>query len=293
MSARDGCSGKRLLVVPAGSTAAASPTGHSSGPSGTPHLQPAAGARCPPLVPKRASFPCTACGKTFPTQQAMGGHCSAHARTRLAAGQLLPVPAGWVVEPAAGAGGGFGHHGLPLLQGSSSSATIHRLAVAAAPYPSFLPFIHPLSSQVTRGRPCCLDLQGPTMAMWPAVPQIQAAPVPAAQLCWGMAAPFHPCTFMPPLPCNATVGVAPGLRAAACGTSANQPGGGGGGVRADLTTLQLGSGGGHGARKRTLLPLFEHGRRQRRRAAAVMDGGDEGGLQEGQDMDGLDLELGL
>ncbi|PUZ61173.1 hypothetical protein GQ55_4G252700 [Panicum hallii var. hallii] len=180
---------------------------------------------------------------------------------------------------------GFGHHGLPLVQGSSSSATNHSLAVAA-PYPSFLPFIHPLSNQVIGG-PSCLDLHGPTptMAIWSAVPKIQAAQVPAAQLCWGMA-PFHPCTFMP-LPCNATVGVAPGLRVAAC--SVNQLGP----VRADLTTLQLGSGGGNGAQKRTLLPLLEDGRRQRKRAAAVLDGGDEGGLQEGQDMDGLDLELRL
>ncbi|KAE8782341.1 hypothetical protein D1007_44301 [Hordeum vulgare] len=32
--------------------------------------------------PKRTSFKCFQCNKTFPTQQAMAGHCSAHTRAR-------------------------------------------------------------------------------------------------------------------------------------------------------------------------------------------------------------------
>ncbi|KAF0930548.1 hypothetical protein E2562_033315 [Oryza meyeriana var. granulata] len=61
-----------------------------------------AGAREPP---KRRSFPCKVCGKRFPSQQAMAGHCSGHTRasgaartTTTAARQLhlspspLPLP---------------------------------------------------------------------------------------------------------------------------------------------------------------------------------------------------------
>nr|TKW21228.1 hypothetical protein SEVIR_4G173900v2 [Setaria viridis] len=208
-------------------------------------------------MPKRTSFPCTACSKTFPTQQAMAGHCSAHNRTGLT-----------------------GHHGLPAAQGPSANS---RTPVVVLPYPSFSPFIHPLSNQVIRGPSTFLQLHGPrqTMAIWPpALQQIQAAP-----LRWGTV--FHSYTCMP-LPSNAatTMGVVPpGLRTA---YSVDRPGG----VRADLT-LQLGSaGGGSSAQKRTLQPLLEDGR-QRKRAAAVLDGSNEGG-HEGQEIDDdLDLELRL
>nr|XP_034592438.1 uncharacterized protein LOC117854247 [Setaria viridis] len=226
MSAQDtGCSGRQPLVV-AGATAAS--LGHASGSSGTSlSSQPAGTTRCP-RMPKRTSFPCTACSKTFPTQQAMAGHCSAHNRTGLT-----------------------GHHGLPAAQGPSANSRT--------------------------------PLHGPrqTMAIWPpALQQIQAAP-----LRWGTV--FHSYTCMP-LPSNAatTMGVVPpGLRTA---YSVDRPGG----VRADLT-LQLGSaGGGSSAQKRTLQPLLEDGR-QRKRAAAVLDGSNEGG-HEGQEIDDdLDLELRL
>ncbi|CAN6197850.1 unnamed protein product [Urochloa humidicola] len=252
-SAQDGCSGSQ----PLGPAATAALLGHASGSSSgsSSSSQPEGMTRCRPRMPKRTSFPCMACGRTFPTQQAMAGHCSAHNRT---AGQLLP------------AGGG------QVVQGSSAT---NRAPALVLPYPSFLPFIHPLmSNQMIRGPSSCLEMHGPspTMGIWPAMHQIQAPPVPAAQLFRGPV--FHSSnTFMP---CHATMGVVPGLRSA---YSANQPGA----VRAADLALQLGSEGGNTVQKRTLLPLLEGGRRSKR-AAVVLDGGGEGG-QEGD----LDLELRL
>ncbi|CAN6164116.1 unnamed protein product [Urochloa humidicola] len=272
MSRQDGCSGS-LPLVPA---ATAALLGHASGTSSGSSSQPAGTTRCRPRTPKRTSFPCMACGRTFPSQQAMAGHCSAHNRTRLAGHQLLPA-GGQVVQ-------GFGHHGLQAGAQGSSSATNHTPELVL-PYPSFLPFIHPLmSNQMIRG-PSCLDMHmhGPSTAMeiWPVVHQIQAPPVPAAQLFRGPV--FHSSNTFMSFPCHVTMGVVPGLCSA---YSMNQPGA----VRADLA-LQLGSGGGNTAQKRTLLPLLEGGRRSKR-AAVVLDGGDEGG-REGEHMDDLDLELRL
>ncbi|CAL5052673.1 unnamed protein product [Urochloa decumbens] len=271
MSAQDCCSGRRALVP----AATAPLLGDASGSSGS-SSQPAGTTRCRPRMPKRTSFPCMACGRTFPTQQAMAGHCSAHNRTRLAGHQLLPA-GGQAVQ-------GFGHHGLPAGVQGSSSAT-NRAPALVLPYPSFLPFIHPMmSSQVIRG-PSCLEMHGPspTMEIWPVLHQIQAPPpVPAAHLFQGPV--FQSYTLMP-MPCHATMGAVPRLRSSAY--SANQPRG----VRPDLA-LQLGSGGGNSAQKRTLLPLLEEDGRRSKRAAVVLDGGDGGG-QEGEDMDDLDLELRL
>ncbi|CAL5038335.1 unnamed protein product [Urochloa decumbens] len=267
MSAQDGCSGRQPLAP----AATAPLLGDASGSSGS-SSQPAGMTRCRPLMPKRTSFPCMACGRNFPTQQAMAGHCSAHNRTRLDGTQLLPA-GGQVVQ-------GFGHHGLPLgMQGSSAANSAPALVL---PYPSFLPFIHPMmSSQVIRG-PSCLGMHGPspTMEIWPVPHQIHQAP-PPVHLFQGPV--FQPYTLMP-MPCHATMGAVPRLRSSAY--SANQPGA----VRDDLA-LQLGCGGGNSAQKRTLLSLLEDGRPSKR-AAVVLDGGD-GGRLEGEDMDGLDLELRL
>ncbi|CAL5047584.1 unnamed protein product [Urochloa decumbens] len=271
MSAQDGCSGWQPLVP-----AATVPLlGDASGSSGS-SSQPAGTTRCRPLMPKRTSFPCMACGRNFPTQQAMAGHCSAHNRTRIAGTQLLPA-GGQVVQ-------GFGHHGLPGVQGSS--ATNHTPALVL-PYPSFLPFIHPMmSSQVIRG-PSCLGMHGPspTMEIWPVLHQIQAPPLPAPPAHLFQGPVFQPYSLMP-MPCHATMGVVPRLRMRSSAYSADQPGA----VRDNLA-LQLGCGGGNSAQKRTLLPLLEDGRRSKR-AAVVLDGGD-GGRLEGEDTDDLDLELRL
>lgn len=85
-------------------------------------------------------------------------------------------------------------------------------------------------------------------------------------------------------PCHAATAVLASLRHA---YPANQPGA----AQADLT-LRLGSGGSNSlGDKRQLMPLHED-ERHGKRPVVAMDGGDQSG-EEGNDADGLDLELRL
>lgn len=172
----------------------------------------------------------------------------------------------------------FGHHGLPAAQGQSTTS---RMPVAVVPYPSSFPFIHPLmTNQVMIRAPPCLALPSPSMPFWMmAQHQIQAPP--QAQLICGTV--LHSYTVMS-WPCHAATAVLASPRHA---YPANQPGA----AQADLT-LRLGSGGSNSlGDKRQLMPLHED-ERHGKRPVVAMDGGDQSG-EEGNDADGLDLELRL
>ncbi|KAL6592667.1 hypothetical protein ACP70R_049342 [Stipagrostis hirtigluma subsp. patula] len=288
----DGCSSSyRNDLLGAGMTmpaAGASPEERSSGASTCTTLR-RAGRRPPPRRrPKRTSFPCLSCGKTFPTQQAMAGHCSTHTRARLA-GQLQLPPAGnLVARPAAlhepsrlqvqcrRLAADEGHHGRAAAGGQGGHSAISH-APAVLPYTSYLPFVHSVSNQVARA-PVPVGIPVPNPGVWTAAHQIEAAQA-AAQLGW--ATVFRSCTVLP-VPCNAT-GAAPSPYPAR-----QQPGR----ARVADPTLRLGSGGGGDrAEKRALVPLLQE-RRECKRAVVVADGGDHGGNQ-GKGIDGLDLELRL
>jgi len=69
----------------------------------------------------------------------------------------------------------FGQHGLPAgVQGPSATS---RMPVAAVPYPTSFPFIHPMINQVMMRAPSCFALPSPSMPFWMmAQHQIQAQP---------------------------------------------------------------------------------------------------------------------
>jgi hypothetical protein len=170
----------------------------------------------------------------------------------------------------------FGQHGLPgAVQGPSATS---RMPVAVVPYPTSFPFIHPMINQVMMRAPSCFALPSPSMPFWMmAQHQIQAQP--QAPLDYDTV--FHSYTVMS-WPCHAVMAVVPSQRHA---YPTNQSGV----VQADLT-LRLGSGVGGNSRGDNM-QLLEDGRHGKRPMVA-MDGGDRSG-EEGNDADGLDLELRL
>ncbi|GJM99894.1 hypothetical protein PR202_ga17033 [Eleusine coracana subsp. coracana] len=238
--------------------------------------------------PKRTCFPCVACGRTFPTQQAMAGHSSTHSRAS-ARSSGEPLPDGTVVvNPHHGPGVAVagGHHGL---------RGVH-VPAAVVPRPShFLPFVHRNSrmmsnQQLPRVMPRIRLLGGastrPSMAdvtVLHAATSFRAADhhVLGTPVRWGPVFPYY--TLLPPLLPRYMASSVPVLSRA---SSVDQQ------VPLDLT-LQLGSGaggGGSGAQRRVCQSLDGDGGGAK--TGVAMDDGDRGG-QMGKDLDGFDLELHL
>ncbi|KAK3129086.1 hypothetical protein QOZ80_6BG0471370 [Eleusine coracana subsp. coracana] len=235
-------------------------------------------------------FPCVACGRTFPTQQAMAGHSSTHSRARSSGDPLPDGPV--IVNPPAsqsrhgpGVAVAGGHHGL--------RGGVHVPAAVVPPRPShFLPFVHRHSrmmsnqQQLPRAPPRVRLLSGastrPSMAdvttVLHAATSFRAAAhhVLGTPIRW---APVFPYYTLLPLP-RYTASSVPVLSRA---SSVDQQ------VPVDLT-LQLGSGaggGGSGAQRRMFPALDGDGGGGK--MAVAMDGGD----RSDQDLDGFDLELHL
>ncbi|KAL6909839.1 hypothetical protein ACP4OV_001498 [Aristida adscensionis] len=258
------------VLLPGGSSSAASPELSSGSSSCTMPLPPAA-MRSPPVLrkPKRNSFPCLTCGKTFPSQQAMAGHCSVHTRDRqLTAGQPQRPPGGVGVKPAFFPPRGMQGRELDVVV-AGSSATGRYVPAAVVPYASYyLPYVHSLG----------------TSQQVPRVPSVHAMPNPALWTAASRTAARYgrATSSCPVLPVagNAPTNAALSLSQA---YSVNQPGRG-----MVQTTLRLGSSrGGDRVEKRAWVPLLQEGRECKR--AVVGDGGDQGG----KGMEGLDLELRL
>jgi hypothetical protein len=245
--------------------------------------------------PKRTSFACMECGKTFPTQQAMAGHCSAHTR---AGARSAPFPT--AAPPVAPLNLPQHHHHVnavqywcPQVHVAPNTNPMPPLALRYAPY------ARPVGNQMMPRLPY-LDLNGrrSSRTLATAVPTTNPAFRPAAWAMPNVPAPgrlgwraFLPIYSAPP---PFGVNGAPPSDAM---SSTDQLGH----ARADLT-LRLGSGR-HHAQKGTL-PLLESlmesdGHQQsadRKRKLVISDGGDRGSNREKDhnlQMGGLDLELRL
>ncbi|CAM0912270.1 unnamed protein product [Alopecurus aequalis] len=268
--------------------------------------KPAARAR----KPKRTSFECLECSKTFPTQQAMAGHCSAHtragARTRRPPGYTnhLPAAAPVSVVPAAAPSNPLPlplppqhHHNVNAIQCWCPQVQV---SPSTIPMPvRYVPYARPTSNQMMvrqpyldpRGRRVSrrtLDPRTNYPAFRPAAGPMPNVPV-AGRLGWTAFVPIY--SVPPPFNMHG----APPSDAAS--STARR-----GRTRADVT-LRLGSGREH-AQTRTL-PLLEplmvsDGHRQqgagRERKLVTADGGGDQGRNKAKDqnqMAGLDLELRL
>uniref|UniRef100_A0ACD5VAD5 Uncharacterized protein n=1 Tax=Avena sativa TaxID=4498 RepID=A0ACD5VAD5_AVESA len=264
--------------------------------------------------PKRTSFACLECSKTFPTQQAMAGHCSAHTRAgarrvpvvRLG-GHLPPTTPVAVVaapsNPLPQPPHHYHHHSVNAVQYWTPQVAprtnpMPPLAIRYVPYarPASnsnqmvvrLPYLDPHGRR--GGRRLATNDPATNPAFRPAAWPIPMPTVPASgRLGWRAFVPLYGAP--PPFGVN----VAPPSDAA---SSTDRPGRR---LAADLT-LRVGSGRDH-AHKRTTLPLLRSlvasdGQQSDGRKCKLVntDGGGDRGSNGGKDqiqMGGLDLELRL
>lgn len=228
--------------------------------------------RLSPGKPKRTTFTCVACGRTFPTQQAMAGHSSIHSRARLN-DDALASPA--VVNPVPQLL--RTHHGLRRVHGHVPAMVNLR--------PSYLlPFVHRhhymMSNQLhgTNTPPPAVTVLDAATAF-----QTVAHPVQVMQVGWGPL--YHYYTLLPP---RYTASV-PVQSHASSAHHQQVP------VDAPSVPVQShafsGASGGSGAQRRRMFQSFVANGAARKTAVA-MDGGDQGG-QGSKDWDGSDLELRL
>uniref|UniRef100_A0ACD5ZMC0 Uncharacterized protein n=1 Tax=Avena sativa TaxID=4498 RepID=A0ACD5ZMC0_AVESA len=262
--------------------------------------KPAARARA--RKPKRTSFACLECSKTFPTQQAMAGHCSAHTR---AGASYLPATAPLAVIAAPS-------NPLPLPPHHYHQQSVNavqywtpQVAPSTSPMPPlairYVPYARPASNQMMVRLPY-LDPHGrrsgrrlatttgpaTNPAVRPAAWPVPTVPAASGRLGWRAFVPF----YVAPPPFSANGG--PPSDAA---SSTDRPGR----TPAADPTLRLGSGRDHA--QKTTLPLLRSlvvasdGQSDDRKCklATTDDGGDRGinGRKDQIQMGGLDLELRL
>ncbi|KAM0903131.1 hypothetical protein ACQ4PT_018913 [Festuca glaucescens] len=251
-----------------------------------------------PCKPKRTSFACLECGKTFPTQQAMAGHCSAHSR---AGARRAPAPAGHSSHLRAAAPVAFvatpsnpfpQHHPnvnavqywCPQVQVAPNTNPMPPLAIG------YVPYARPVGNQMMprlpylylNGRRSSRRLATADPATNPAFRPMPNVPA-SGRLGWRAFLPIYGANAAPPSDAV---------------SSTDRPGR----TRAADLTLRLGTGRDH-AQKGTL-PLLESlmesdGHQQgagRKRKLVISDGGDRGSNREKDrnlQIGGLDLELRL
>lgn len=246
---------------------------------------------------KRTSFKCFEYNKTFPTQQAMAGHCSAHTRAssrkKVVArhtNQISDAPA--IVAPPLNPPRLPQHHNVDSIPFWCSRAHISTRNNPVLPLGiRYVPYARPTSNQVTVTVPY-LELHGHstmTPAMMdpttnPALQPLVLSPsmLTSTLLSWRAFVPIYSGP-------SCRVNVAPPSDAVA---STNTPRR----TQTDLT-LQLGSGNKY-TQKRTLsllksLIMASNSQQgANRRCKLATDGVDQGNMGESQ-ADGLDLELHL
>ncbi|EMS45099.1 hypothetical protein TRIUR3_29811 [Triticum urartu] len=247
--------------------------------------------------PERTSFKCFQCNKTFPTQQAMAGHCSAHTRASFRkkavarhTNQISNAPARVALPrnpPRVPQ-----HHNVDAIHFWCSLDHISTRSNPVLPLGiRYVPYVRPTSNQVMVTVPYLELHRHSTMTPVmmdptrnPALEPLAPSPSMPTSTLLGWRA-FVPIYSMP----SYGVNVAPPSDAL---SSTNTPKR----TETDLT-LQLGSGNKH-TQKRTL-PLLKSlimasNIRQgaNRRCKLATDGVDQGNMGECQ-ADGLDLELHL
>uniref|UniRef100_A0ACD6AEI0 Uncharacterized protein n=1 Tax=Avena sativa TaxID=4498 RepID=A0ACD6AEI0_AVESA len=274
--------------------------------------KPAARARA--RKPKRTSFACLECSKTFPTQQAMAGHCSAHTRAGASARRVPAVRlASHLPETAPVAVIAAPSNPLPLSphhyhQHSVNAAQYWtpQVAPSTSPMPPlairYVPYARPASNQMMvrlpyldpHGRRSVRRLAtttGPATnpAFRPAAWPVPTVPAASGRLGWRAFVPFY---VAPP---SFSANGGPPSDAA---SSTDRPGR----TPAADPTLRLGSG--RAQMQKTTLPLLRSlvvasdGQQCDDRKCKLVttdDGGDRGsnGGKDQIQMGGLDLELRL